>query len=738
MKRYTILAALLLAGTAHAHICDELTGTTTIDDIRQCMDWRHDVVVESNSCTAGTADELRSCVSAGGSVSITADITVSSCPAVIDVQGKTGVTINGNGHTILRTSVHRQCSLVDVRNSSNVSINDLTLDDDSRVRACVVGDNCPRMVHVRDSSRVSFDSVDIANGKGYVVYTSAVRGFTFKDGSLHNSGVLGMYIGHGSTPSTDVVISGSMFTGNSTNALAVLGASNVQITGNTFLRNHNRGQWPVAPQFGYGMTGGGQVYIARASNVLIEGNTITDGSCSNCRGGIHGIELSEPNKTDSVRDVTITGNEIARNTGQPIYTNAGSRVDGLVVDTAAVTPEIPAKEPAKEPANVLKVEAESVPLSVGWINRGDHIEWIGPTEYYLLSQRKDESNLTYTFQVPKAGKYRLNMRARTGTIFNAKEPGNDFWLQLPGKPWIKVWFNRDGNWHEDAIGEQGATKSRELLDMTLPAGPVTITLSGRSRGAVIDYLTLEPQGFEVGSVDKDLLILNYDSWPDQDDHQAVLMAAYIVDKLNLNPFVVVGAHGENNPHLSFIPGSQYHWRSVFPATLDAYTKKDQSVETVAILIAEKLRNGGKVSIAEGGPSDFTARVLRYVLAEYPAADLKRISVYQHSTGATAFNEAKTLPANLAFVKQRTTYVPVPNGNIGGNGSADFQEPASSPMCQRFMQQVLTGPYAAQWQRAYSIIGDARKCDASDAVELLAIVGDKTTLTFDDFLREYVR
>lgn len=728
----------LFVGTAHAHVCSPLSDQTTIAEIRECMDWQPDAIPDNASCVASTAGELRSCLDIGGFVSLSKDIEYAGCPTLINVQSQSDIVLNGNGHTILRTGGHRQCSLVDIKSSQRIMINDLTLDDDARVAPCVVADNCPRMIHVRDSSNVTFDGVHVLNGKGYVIYTDNVQGFGFSNGSLKNSGVLGMYIGHGDNISTYVNIIGNTFTDNSTNALAVLGADNVQINGNTFQRNHNRGQWPVAPRYGTGLTGGGQVYIARASNVTITDNIISDGSCSNCRGGIHGIELSEPNKVDSVRDVIISGNTIERNTGQSIYTNQGSRVDGLIVNLAPVTPTTP----ATGSANSLKIEAESVALTDGWINRGEWIEWIGNTELYLLSQRRDASNLTFTFSIPKAGKYRLNFRAKVGTIFNQAEPGNDYWLKLPGKDWIKVYFNRDGSWTEDAIGEQGASHSRELLDMTLPAGPVTITLSGRSRGAILDYVTLEPQGVEVGSA-VDLIIINTDMWPDRDDIQYITASKSVVDTLGLDPIVVVGTYGEDpsdRPHMTFIPGAVEFTLSIYPAALDAHNDKQGSASTVADAIIATLSAGYKVSISEGGTSDQTARVLRIVEQRNPSLNLKQVSVYQHSTGATAFNENKALPANLAYVKAKATYVNVPNGNIGGNGSADFQEPESSSMCQRFMTRARSSVYGNQWQQAFTTLGNepARRCDMSDLVSLLAIVGDTQSVTFDNFSEIYLK
>lgn len=241
------------------------------------------------------------------------------------------------------------------------------------------------------------------------------------------------------------------------------------------------------------------------------------------------------------------------------------------------------------------------------------------------------------------------------------------------------------------------------------------------------------------SSSSDLLILAYDSNPDQDDHQAMLVGKAIVDTLGLDPLVVIGAYGEHGgiTPAGFIPGSVRFWRSVYPSAIDAHTQRDQSVQRLAEEIIGAIASGRQARIADGGPHDLTARVIRMIQATSPATSLKRLHVYQHSAGNGAFNWDKTRPENLQLVRTVPTYHAIPNGNVGGNGSADFQEPASSAMCQRHMQRMLAGPYSTQWQRAFGLIENARKCDASDAVELLAIVGDAQTRTFDDFYSRYV-
>jgi len=255
----------------------------------------NDITQGSDNCIARDSQQLVACVqnaNAYNRIDIANNISCGSncCPsgqALLRIAGTQNLRIDGHGNTLFRNSGQRQCSLLDINNSRDITIANLYLDDNLDVSGCQVGNNCPRMVHVRNSSNIEFDNSHISHGKGYVVYVQGTNGFRFQNSSLHNSGVLGMYIGHGNDTSTNVRIQNSTFTDNQTNALALLGVkgssrtSNI-IENNVFLRNHRKGQWQVAPKFGSGFTGGGQVYIADASNVTVRNNIVKDGYCSNC------------------------------------------------------------------------------------------------------------------------------------------------------------------------------------------------------------------------------------------------------------------------------------------------------------------------------------------------------------------------------------------------------------------------------------------------------------------------
>lgn len=323
---------------------DDSTSTNTNTDTQQ-----NELVQGADNCIARNVSSLRDCVNNANAYrqidfanSITCDNNC--CPngvALLQLNNLSNLTINGHGHRLLRRDSQRQCSMLDMNSSSNVSFVNLHLDDDQQVAGCQVQENCARMVHIKRSSNISFNNTHVAHGKGYAFYVQATNGFTFEGSSLHNSGVLGMYIGHSGDASSNIRISNSTFSDNQTNGLALLGLtgqspeSNI-VSNNVFIRNHRRGQWAVAARFGTGFTGGGQFYIAQASNLTVRDNVLKDGFCENCfvqntfRTGISGIELGLPNN-QSVANVHISNNRILNHDGFGILQNSSSGISNVQV-----------------------------------------------------------------------------------------------------------------------------------------------------------------------------------------------------------------------------------------------------------------------------------------------------------------------------------------------------------------------------------------------------------------------
>ena len=299
----------------------------------------------TDNCIAADISSLLACVrnaNAYQRIELSKDINCDGncCPnggALLQLHSVQNLDVVGHGHRLLRTQGQRQCSLLDINHSSNIQISGLRLDDDQRVSGCQVNDRCPRMVHVRASSNVKFVDTHVSHGKGYAFYVQGTNGFRFERSSLHNSGVLGMYIGHADDASSNVHITDSTFSDNQTNGLALLGVKGSSLTSNVvannvFLRNHRMGQWAVEARYGSGFTGGGQLYVAEASNVTVRNNLIKDGYCDNCfvqrtnRSGVSGIELGRPNQ-QSVSNLDVKDNTIVNLDGFGISQNANSSLN---------------------------------------------------------------------------------------------------------------------------------------------------------------------------------------------------------------------------------------------------------------------------------------------------------------------------------------------------------------------------------------------------------------------------
>jgi len=300
-----------------------------------------------NVCEVTSLASLQSCLSNAstiGGLDIKTDLvcTGGQCctqnSALMSLNGISNFTIHGNNHLITRESGQKQCSLLDIRNANDIVVENWFLDDSIKTPGCLVAERCPRMVHILNSSDITLDNVHVSNGKAYNVYVDGVEKFSFLNSSIANAGILGLYVGHGDNYSSDVAITDSVFTDIQTNAIALLGVAGNKtnvIRNNSFFRNHRHGHWEVAEKYGIGTTGGGQLYIARADNVLVESNIILDGYCDNCfisgsnRTGIHGLELGEPNRV-SISNIAIKDNTIGNNDGVGIYLNQGNIIDSSI------------------------------------------------------------------------------------------------------------------------------------------------------------------------------------------------------------------------------------------------------------------------------------------------------------------------------------------------------------------------------------------------------------------------
>ena len=250
--------------------------------------------------------------------------------------------------------------------------------------------------------------------------------------------------------------------------------------------------------------------------------------------------------------------------------------------------------------------------------------------------------------------------------------------------------------------------------------------------------------YTTATASEDLIALHYDVSPDLDDLQAIAAGANLSEWFAINPAVVIGAYGHVD-HSSF--GNLQSLYNVETNTLgqgpnigETRRKKAQAVadsaygagnyldtgagwaQTVnaqAAIFWPVLQNGKTVSIAEGGPMDFTADVLTRLQTYHGAtnAQLKQVRVVQHSLG---FNVQQTLPANLSKVSNLATYITIDNGNVGNNATADLEDRNLNTTNSAFAQWARnTNTHALAWNAALDRFSAIT--DFSDTVEYLHIL-----------------
>ena len=241
-------------------------------------------------------------------------------------------------------------------------------------------------------------------------------------------------------------------------------------------------------------------------------------------------------------------------------------------------------------------------------------------------------------------------------------------------------------------------------------------------------------GNSIGKVGaNDLVALHYDNCPDRDDGHAMAAGKAVVVRLGLPNVLVVNGTCADNIRNSYQESSEAVARAVWVNQwLNSDKNGDASEQTSAERWAAVLANSGEVWVAEGGPSDFTARVLRRIQNQFPSVDLKNVHVVQHSTG-NSFNEARTARDNIALVKRVADYVAIPNGNGGGNGSAGLRNNSSF-----FVETARRSEFSGEWDAAFNYLDPNERLDFSDTVELLYMVEDTDTQTVDDFARRYLQ
>jgi hypothetical protein len=268
--------------------------------------------------------------------------------ALINVTSLNNRSILGNGNILYRWSNNTSCPAISIDGSGTVQVSNLTLDESSGSPSCTFAQatagQCAATIDVESSNQVSINQVQIYNGKGYVVTVNGTNGFSLSNSVISEAGVIGVYIGTvmenasgtltENNPSSNISITNSVIARSQTNAIALQGVNasssygNV-IANNLLTKNHWHGFWPISST-NPGLTTGGQVLFAAASNVNFTNNVEADAICEACTEdpGSSMIELGTGQSDTYMRDqyILIQNNYFYNGSYYLVRENPGSLV----------------------------------------------------------------------------------------------------------------------------------------------------------------------------------------------------------------------------------------------------------------------------------------------------------------------------------------------------------------------------------------------------------------------------
>lgn len=265
----------------------------------------------------------------------------------------------------------------------------------------------------------------------------------------------------------------------------------------------------------------------------------------------------------------------------------------------------------------------------------------------------------------------------------------------------------------------------------------------------------------------DLISLHYDHANDPDDGHSCAADRTVASRYRLLSYVhiVSGTYGDGMRGLYQTSVDKVNDAAWGENTLeernwvDAYENWYAAVAVTAEKWRATLNNGkgGHVWVKEGGPSDFTADVLRKLYESGGPNPIttditkKRVHVIQHGPKVGGGNENNTDPDNLEVVKNNTAYIKIANGNYA-NETARLRILQSDrdgiKNIKAFMVKAKAHRFAGNaWKAAFNyfqpIVGQqtanwpyGHYLDFSDTVELLYILNIYDIENVADFANKF--
>ena len=253
--------------------------------------------------------------------------------------------------------------------------------------------------------------------------------------------------------------------------------------------------------------------------------------------------------------------------------------------------------------------------------------------------------------------YRFLINGRVAGVIRGTYIGKDSELDL--KPQTHTWTNIALK-----TGDSISVESSSHTNGEIPEHGGTAWARGRWQQLKFSPVGEIEQTRSTFDRRKDILIAQFDLKPDADDVHAVAALGSMLkhsDMKRINIFAVAGTVGIQD-------GSYLDANSLFNIAfgqeglnwIDAKANWDRSVQTVRDRARAVIAQGGRVWVQEAGQSNFTSDWVKALieLGVSEAVIKNNVIVVQHSD----WNESKTSPEDLAFVKLKTNYQAIDDGN----------------------------------------------------------------------------
>jgi hypothetical protein len=243
---------------------------------------------------------------------------------------------------------------------------------------------------------------------------------------------------------------------------------------------------------------------------------------------------------------------------------------------------------------------------------------------------------------------------------------------------------------------------------------------------------------------KDLYLAHFDLKTDVDDiHSAAAVATMLADErfVKVNYHAVTGTYGTQSG--AYVPANELFDLAFGQNWSDAHSDFNKALDEVSSLAAKVINKSGKIWIAEGGQSDFSAALVREMYKSLPEADIKNsVHIVQHAD----WNEEVTTIENLEYVKNAASYHRIPDGNASGNGTPGFR----SDQIIDWRQSIKDPHLISIWEKAIELANtyngvDDRYLnestmkgglDFSDASETCWIFGFNNLVNSNEFFQEF--